>query len=662
MADMAMEANSGVKPSLARYAFRGTVDVAGPRGGAVDVADAADKDEHILALIEHQATVAAASLRIGDGRKAITVLRRAFKMAESHTSPPLPIGRLAQSLTRLQLCAALSHLGRHDQAYNEACQARFQIDELWRTMSDALDEAAVADAEGDASRPAKPLRKMILEPPVWLPRVIEVAVQSRQAMAVELEFLGAHEKADGSSAAGSAVGDLEEVASVEHSKATSLANNEAADKLHAEACELAQQLLPSDSDVRKRVQRAFFEARARRKAQRVDRSKARRKVAKATTLAELPVHAPVAMEGRERPPPLELPELPLMQKLGDKRQLWSPEAKYSEDLPLHPSTASTACPGFGGGSGTWHTASITSIGSSTMSWEEMVPTLRTPSGRPTAPPGDVRVHSFMRSKSSVGHLRNGVDSSSRSPSPSTSCTASPYGHPASQPQSKARGGSPSSRAGTAGRAAATRALGTPPPASTKESPEPDRSVDPFTDWKRSVENVGKMSLLQLTIRTHDGQRKIQHDLSLRNRRFKTMELNDMSKEELFDARVNCSPHGIVVHRKAHKREEQLKTQSWKPTERHLRREKTSAAIWDRYGIDLSMRNPTVQDLRALYHEAISQTPEEQARKFHEQQEQERMKADRERQDRWNRQNQLRNDLNISAGTLTARKVPESVAP
>lgn len=135
-----------------------------------------------------------------------------------------------------------------------------------------------------------------------------------------------------------------------------------------------------------------------------------------------------------------------------------------------------------------------------------------------------------------------------------------------------------------------------------------------------------MSLLQLTIRTHDGQRKIQNDLSLRNRRFKNMELKQMSQEELFDVRVKCSPHGIVARRKAHQKEEQWKEQSWKPTSRQLRREKTACAIWNRYGIDLSMNNPTIQDLHKIYHEAISQTPAEHLRKFEEEQEREQERA------------------------------------
>jgi len=170
-----------------------------------------------------------------------------------------------------------------------------------------------------------------------------------------------------------------------------------------------------------------------------------------------------------------------------------------------------------------------------------------------------------------------------------------------------------------------------------------------------------MNLFQLTVRTHEGQRKIKKDMSLRNRRFKTMEMNLLSKEELFDARVNCSPSGIATRRKAHKQEEKWKAVSWKPTQKELRREKTSEMIWKHFGMDTSMNNPTVRDLKALFHEAIRRTPEEQMREFQAEQERARMAVERKRQDWWNRHDTLRKDLNIGDFVLTRRKEPEFAA-
>merc|ERR1719330_422035 len=117
-------------------------------------------------------------------------------------------------------------------------------------MKQASMEAEEADAIGITTQPAAPLRRMIRQPPPWLPRVIEVAVQARQACAVELEYETPKDslvnmplspaKAVRPGLPKPPPSRLEEIA-----------------ELHEEAARLAQRLLPEDSDVRLSAERAY---------------------------------------------------------------------------------------------------------------------------------------------------------------------------------------------------------------------------------------------------------------------------------------------------------------------------------------------------------------------------------------------------------------------
>mmetsp|Transcript_9449 Transcript_9449/g.33456 ORF Transcript_9449/g.33456 Transcript_9449/m.33456 type:complete len:264 (-) Transcript_9449:24-815(-) len=256
---MAMQANIGLKPSLARYQARGQHQDHHTSAGA-GIGEAENSDDQLLATVEHQAVVASTFLRIGQGHRAITALRRAFKLVEGHSSPPLPINRLANALVRLQLCAVLSQLGRHDQAYSEASQARTEVDSIWGTLTEAAEVVKEADAMGDYSRPAPHLRKMLLRPPSWMCRVVEAGVQTRQAMAVELEFMGDVPSSGGMlmvKGGQDADGDCD----ASETKSVVLEDR---DDLHEEACRLARQLLPEDNEIRMLAEKALLQANTRR--------------------------------------------------------------------------------------------------------------------------------------------------------------------------------------------------------------------------------------------------------------------------------------------------------------------------------------------------------------------------------------------------------------
>lgn len=281
-----MQANQALKPSLAEYVFREP-----PHGGRVHpIATAETSDDHLLEVVEHQLQVAASKMSIGEGRRAVEVLRRAFKIAEAHSNPPWPITRLAMATVRLSLCVALSQLNRHDQALAEARGAKKETDEIWRTMREASAEAAEADALGITTQPAPRLRKMIRNPPTWLGKVVEIAIQARQAIAVELEF-------EGSATELRPQQPDETTVSFSDSSTLSPSSNTQSLRLHEiavmneEAAKLAKDLLPQDSPIRIAAERVYQHSNTRHEAR---RSKSQRSLTVKTS-------SPTAASGTSSP-------------------------------------------------------------------------------------------------------------------------------------------------------------------------------------------------------------------------------------------------------------------------------------------------------------------------------------------------------------------------
>lgn len=307
-----MRPNVALRLSLATYDDSAPHPDARPGDSRLGggIGSAQDPDHHFLEVIDHQMEVAATCMKIRDCRKAIIVLRRAYKLAELHSSPPLPITRLALASVRLAMCTALSQLGRHAQALDEARGAKRETDAIWETMAEASKEAQEADAIGVTTRPSAPLRKMIRQPPPWLTRVIEVGVQARQAIALELEYdhpLQNLVDAPLSPAKKTKEGEprpppspLEEIA--EH---------------HHEAADMAIRLLPEDSHVRQAAERAHQHSHIRHEARHAPKPMIR--ALRSTTLAPVP-YSPSSSPSASKPVPYAIPdfEKPMFQMGGEK--------------------------------------------------------------------------------------------------------------------------------------------------------------------------------------------------------------------------------------------------------------------------------------------------------------------------------------------------------
>lgn len=259
-----------LKPSLARY------DMRPDKQGAPympPVERAGDDAEYLLALVERDCAAALAKQRNGELRQAVAVLRRAYSMASGHPRTKAgevhPVARLAVAGVRLQLCAVLSQLDRHEQALGEARAAKIDTEEIWRGMQDAQIEYEAGTAAGDPSRPPAPWRNLLRKPPPWLTKAIEVSVQARQCIALELEFL-VQEAEHGKAGTGGELGDLSPPktptpgSSIHEGWPRPQATlSEEAAQLHVEAAELASSLLSTDSEVRARAEQGMREAEAR---------------------------------------------------------------------------------------------------------------------------------------------------------------------------------------------------------------------------------------------------------------------------------------------------------------------------------------------------------------------------------------------------------------
>eukprot|EP00913_Durusdinium_trenchii_P009402 g8837.t1 len=131
----------------------------------------------MLAVVDRQAEVADGKIKSRDYRGAITLLRRTYNLALAHRTAAPPnetplVVTVAASCVQVQLCCALSRIGRHGPALQEAIRAK-----------------DCTESSGDMRKPHPALRSHIVNPPCWLERAICCGIQSRLCIAMEMEFL-----------------------------------------------------------------------------------------------------------------------------------------------------------------------------------------------------------------------------------------------------------------------------------------------------------------------------------------------------------------------------------------------------------------------------------------------------------------------------------------
>jgi hypothetical protein len=258
-------------------------------------------DKLALSTVDSLSEATGVHLAAGRIPEAVTLLRQALTAYKEDAllhgeSPP---SMIACSAIHLLLCTALSHGGCHDLAFQEAEVAAAQIDELWgnhllpgRSQVQGSDAPGIAEASMDPPPARQPaigdhklflsfeagklhlnhcrsepvpeateateavnetdlgvaLQEFLLDPPPWLVRAVELAVQARQCAAIELEFMKnwklEEEGPDGSDSG------IDEAALYKRLL-------EQIVQLHTEAIQLSRELLEESHPVRRSTEHAL---------------------------------------------------------------------------------------------------------------------------------------------------------------------------------------------------------------------------------------------------------------------------------------------------------------------------------------------------------------------------------------------------------------------
>lgn len=245
-----------------------------------------DRDESLVAIVEHQVGLAAEKVRKGHFKQALGILQRAAGLARDYGrhapgEPGKPAAHAALSLIHLQHCVALSRMENHEGAAAQARRSCEESDEVWRLLREASaaeDDAVSAwwEASPDAAGAPEHLKALLHTPPPWLSMIVEASIQGRQCLALELEY-----------------------------QLPGIQAEEEMDALHQEAVTLAGQLLPEDHPVRERASRVQREAEQRQAAQ---VARAQRKQSSSARSAE---EGDVHQEDADETPSGALPPLPL---------------------------------------------------------------------------------------------------------------------------------------------------------------------------------------------------------------------------------------------------------------------------------------------------------------------------------------------------------------
>jgi len=479
-----------LKPSLAKYEFR-------PDSISMDfksaVASAQDGDELLFAMVEREAAIADAKLRMGDARHALSVLKRAYRLADAYgrrspsgdnpvavcsemtappsASPELPARSLAVAALRLQMCAVLSRFRRHHEAINEARAAKHQADGLWKSLMGASIELTAAVAAGDVARPAPELRRLLLNPPKWLVRLAEVSIQCRQCLALELEFglpqtpplpTGHVEPASAAPSVANSSSPQDAL------PVPPLTPEQEVSVLHHEAVMLAQRLLPTHHLVREAAERAAKHGELRRRG----RSTSSSRPAEAGVGLQPSIHECLQEEG----------SLPQLLKHGRSRSL----------------SVSALAEVLGDG----RDARLALDGSMGL------------------PRGGSPVHSELSMHETLFAARGDVFRNSvRSQSTGALIKHSPR---------------------TANRSMMSR------PDSLHQASSCSGRLNPFKEWRARQTDLMNMSMTEIKGSTFEGIKDMQDEVKRENQLFKQIWLKECDPDRLFENRTFHTPYGNMV--------------------------------------------------------------------------------------------------------------------
>eukprot|EP00927_Polykrikos_kofoidii_P040617 TRINITY_DN34680_c0_g1_i1.p1 TRINITY_DN34680_c0_g1~~TRINITY_DN34680_c0_g1_i1.p1 ORF type:complete len:615 (+),score=127.05 TRINITY_DN34680_c0_g1_i1:76-1920(+) len=582
-----------LRPSSTTYDFCASRNQLHPWTSEVE--NAKDDDEALIATINREVDIASSKLLGGEARAAISVLRRAYRIAKG-SAPATGIGaavsgkevtpawRLGLATVHLHLCIVLSKLGRHQQAIEEARAGCIAMDEVWRTILTASAETDAAEIDGDFSKPAAPLKKLLARPPAWLEQAVEVAIQTRQALAAEAEMLAVpgailqfHQRgmarrvmSDTSLSESSQQLDASVPAMSSSSSAASLRTGAGSGdkgwfqdvrRLHREAVMLATSLLPEEHEARICAERACREAEAR------------------ATARSIPADSPEANGfSTNLPPLLQLQarsRLPVRTLPGEMNE---------SNSPASPATAPKRKQR--GGSVAAATSKSCSALEDSSRKGATGTSLKANTGLSylTCPRGDVFAASLPERSRETSRIKRSPESS---------------------PKAKEHAQAPVA----------------------PRSPTGEK-IDPFKDWKLNVlTDTNQMNLRQMMLRTEEGQVKLQAELKRDCHYFKSVLLKEYDDDKLFDSRVRFSDYGMQVGINSEKKKEKFRELMYAPTEKAIQRKAWEKDLFALYGVPYSeKKGPDVKALKKLFIASYDRTPHAKAERQREEEDRRRREA------------------------------------
>jgi len=697
----------GLKPSLTAYFMR--PDGYDPKRPSTNSASpqqqaAKDKDEGLLALVDRQVQIAAGKLKTGNIKQALSILRRCYDLALSHPAPspngerPL-VQRLTISLVRIQMCAALSHLERHEQALEEATLAKRELDELWVLMTGATLELEAAQAVGDTSMPHPVLRHHILHPPSWLSRTVEASVQARLCVAVEMEYMlpieafeaaleAAHiadmglppRRAPGAARPGSkssskrpgtgvsegVQSEVEELPPIGQ-PIPALSNGQELFGLYHEALRLSNKLLPKSNAVRKDAERTAREARQRWK--------------DFTGLASAPV-SPDASQGGSGPltsaddrpmtTGFEKPSRPGTAIQDDGGGLSRPGTAAVEALPVLPmdgnfpewspelvaeADADSVFGDFG------QSLARMPKGSRMKAYE--MAAVRSPGSRPTSVGASTRLPDELAEFSGQALMYASTDSfGSAASTHSEWVRTAPPGDVfyRSWPANFIASGGGSMYSDASSRKSKKkkkRSSGDAAPQVAQEVQDPD----PFKDWQKNYMDVGNMTLFQRKLLTLEGMSSLQHDMKTESRRFKhfmqdlsALDTQQPDEMRLTDDRIVYTDHGMLALQIGQQKSQAVKKKAWHPSAQGQRMLHCEKEMFEYYNISPPPpgKEVNVKHLRKLMKESFDRTPAEVARKTEEEEKMNRIRMEEAEK--------KRQEMKSTFGGIATKPAPDPAAP
>mmetsp|Transcript_42811 Transcript_42811/g.100369 ORF Transcript_42811/g.100369 Transcript_42811/m.100369 type:complete len:755 (+) Transcript_42811:116-2380(+) len=611
-----------IKPSLAQYEMR-------PERLVPTRKPEANRDEALLEMVERQAGIAHRKMMCGEPKQACWVLRRAFLEADAYTRsqvPAPPGGRLALAAIRLNICIVLSRVGQHERALLEAKGALYELEDMWRTVMTASAEDEVAVRNGDVLRRFDPVIMLLRKPPSWLEKAVEVCVQVRQCIALELEY-GMRRSAIDARAASSSSSSTQPGAPPAMSEETWLE----IERLHKEGVALATDLLPARHEVRANAERCFAATHSRFVEWIQARRRAKRMAQRRASRGEGDSLNATAACNVEEALMNESPAVDAEPSEQAQAAAGHPEAHAGEEPPSEEH--------HGGPSDDAEPSGLTEHSNK----HEGPPALQEIDVSPIEMPELLRILDTRKRLPIVTR---------RSETPIGSAPGSPEGMAVMLSNTLVQtsgdeGRGPSTPEADAG----FDAVGVPPDMTASDFPgagglgsltwtsgldsrQKDRDKDPFAEWRRTVANRHHMNLLQRTMRQDEGLMQLKEDLKRKSGFFKQVWLKDLDATDpnrLFDNRALYSTSSVRLRQKVHERiERSLSPPDEEDAAKLRRKEIARDRLFKHYGVQHSGSEPSFSNYVKLMANA---SPAEQERL----QEQEQLRKQKEFADRMRRE-------------------------